>query len=316
MPDNTVAFEIGSAGSFGSNPAAYEIRRLDGTLVRWIATTGTPTDFHDFQQLPSGNYLLATYVPRDHVDLSPYGGPSDATVLDAEIQEVRPDGTLVSRWNSKDHIALSESGPWWSTITASPPKLPDGRTVYDIVHFNSVEPDGDSMIVSLRHTDGVYRVSRADGQVQWKLGGTTTAQSLTVSGDSVGQTFSGQHDARRLGDGTLSVFDNGTRANRSPRVVRFQIDATAKTATLVESLTDGEVTTSPCCGSARRLASGGWLVQWGHFAVGTIGEYAANGSRLSKLNFPETLSYRAVPVEAGRISAVQLRSAMDSMFPR
>jgi hypothetical protein len=46
-----------------------------------------------------------------------------------------------------------------------------------------VEPDSDGLILSLRHTDAIYRISRSDGNVVWKLGGTTTAESLTVSGD-------------------------------------------------------------------------------------------------------------------------------------
>ena len=316
LSDNTVAYGSYFGGGFGSNPAgAYYIRRLDGTLVRKLQAVGTTTDFHDLQELPGGNYLIASYKPRDHVDLSPYSGPSDATVVDAEIQEVTPAGSLVWSWNSKDHIDLAESTDWWRTILLFPTPLPDGRTARDVVHFNSVEPDGGSVIISLRHTDGVFRIDRTDGHIQWKLGGTTTPESLTVLGDPQTHPLSGQHDARRLADGTVSVFDNGTGQNRPPRVVRYQIDPVAKTATLVESLSDPEVPTSSCCGSARKLGSGGWLVGWGgpHF----FGEYASAAPRVLSLKFDDTVfSYRSFPVPQGRLSAASLRQGMDTMFPR
>jgi arylsulfotransferase ASST len=184
------------------------------------------------------------------------------------------------------------------------------------VHINSVEVDGSSLLISMRHTDAIYSISRSDGHVEWKLGGTTTAQSLTVSGDPRTPTFGGQHDARRLADGTVTIHDNGTQLGRPPRGVRYRIDETAKTASLVESVTDPEVTVSLCCGSARKLDSGGWLMGWGTLTSPVIAEYASTGSRVFKLQVPNGFSYRAFPVPSGRVSAGELRQAMDSMFPR
>jgi Arylsulfotransferase (ASST) len=168
----------------------------------------------------------------------------------------------------------------------------------------------------MRHTDAIYRISRSDGRVEWKLGGTTTPQSLTLSGDDQATPFGGQHDVRRLGDGTVTVHDNATQLSRSPRAVRFRIDPAQRTATLVERLTDPDITSSNCCGSARKLDSGGWLMGWGTSANPTIAEYAADHSRVFKLAFSGAFSYRAFPVPRGRISADQLRQAMDAMHPR
>ena len=36
--------------------------------------------------------------------------------------------------------------------------------------------------------------------------------------------LSGQHDARILENGNLSIFDNGTTAQRNPRVLTFKIN--------------------------------------------------------------------------------------------
>ena len=284
--------------------------------MRTVTAVGSDTDHHDLQEVGTDDLLVLSYRRRDHVDLSAHGGPADATVLDAVIEELDPDGAVVWSWNSKDHVALGETGPWWSTVLAQPARLGDGTTAYDIVHVNAVEPDGDGLIVSMRHTNGVYRIDRADGHVDWKLGGTSTPQSLTVSSDAGSPPLSGQHDARRLGDGTVSVHDNGTGAGRPPRALRFRIDATARTATLTEKLTDAEITGSACCGSARKLDSGGWLMGWGAISSPTVAEYAADGTRVFKLSFPGAFAYRAVPVPRGRITAAQLRQAMDTMHPR
>ena len=55
----------------------------------------------------------APTVEQSHVDTSAYGGSSDATVDNAELQEVSPGGQLVWDWKSQDHIALAETGRWW-----------------------------------------------------------------------------------------------------------------------------------------------------------------------------------------------------------
>ena len=314
LSDDTVAFALYGGGGFGSNPSfAYEIVTLAGGFVGRVSTVGVATDFHDLQETGDGNYLLLAYRPRENVDLSAYGGPPDALVLDAEFQELTPEGELVWSWNSKDHIDLEETGRWWPSVLTNTTALSDGRRAYDIVHANAMEPDGDSLLVSMRHTDGVYRIDRADGHVEWKLGGTETPESLQVSGDSYPEPLGAQHDARVYSDGTVTVHDNGTGLDRPPRAVRFAVDPQAGTASLVESVADPDVPASGCCGSARKLDGGNWLMQWG--GQNPIAEYSSDGTRLSRLQF-NLFSYRAYPVEPGRISATDLRQAMDAMYPR
>ena len=136
------------------------------------------------------------------------------------------------------------------------------------------------MLISMRHTDGVYKIDRTTGDIVWKLGGTTTPESLTVIDDPLGANpFGGQHDARMLDDGTLTVFDNGMTRNRPPRAVRYQIDESAGTATLLESVSDTDAPNAICCGSARRSDSGSWTVGWGAFPdFNPVSEFAADGS--------------------------------------
>jgi hypothetical protein len=303
---------------FNSDPAAgFEERTLGGTLVRKLSTVGSPPDVHELRLLANGNYLMLSYKPRDHVDLSPYGGPSDATVVDGEIQEIDPTGALVWSWNSKDHIALSETGRWYGfRVIAKPTRLPDGRTAYDLVHFNSLEASGNRVVVSARHLDAVFEIDRTTGAIAWKLGGTTTPNSLTIVNDPFeSQDFGGQHDARLLPDGTLTLHDNGTGLGRAPRALRFALDTTAKTAALVEALGDPDAQTSSCCGSARRLPGGNWVMSWGSLPLVT--ELNGSGQRVFRLDFSAgQYSYRADPVLPGTVTRSALRAGMDSMFPR
>jgi hypothetical protein len=314
LSDGTLAWFTKTAD--GTSTPGYEIRRLDGSLVRTWATVGSDTDLHDLQILPNGDALMLTYPPRPGtIDLSPYGGPkTNATVLDAEIQEIAPDGTLVWSWNTKDHIPLSETGArWWSALP-TPTALPDGRTAYDYAHVNSIQQVGNTVVASFRHFDAVYAIDKSTGNILYKLGGTPRPESLTVLDDPEGAyPFGGQHFARVLPDGTLTVHDNNTLLSTPvPRAVRYRIDLTARTATLLEQISDPHVSTSLCCGSAERLDDGTWVMSWG--GTPNITEFAPGGGRDFELSFAfPGFSYRVALITGATPSIGDLRAGMDAM---
>jgi outer membrane protein assembly factor BamB len=308
----------------------FEERRLDGTLVnRWRTVGPNPgyADLHDFLELPNGHVMLISYPTRDHVDLTSIGGPADATVQDGEIQELDANGSLVWSWNTHGHIDTSESARW-PELWSGPPK-----PVYDIIHMNSIDDQGGKVVFSARALDAVYEIDKATGQIDWKLGGTTTAQSLNIAGDppatqefSSGhpelgtKDFFGQHDARMSPDGhTLTLHDNGTmhggNAGRPPRALRFSLDFTPYVfkATKVEDVSDpSAVPSSFCCGSARKLAGGDWFMSWG--ASNRIEELTPAGAPVLALTFPGGYnSYRAFPIARGRLDADAVRHGMDVM---
>lgn len=287
----------------------YEIRELDGDVTHTASFVGNSTDIHELQQEPNGDYLVTSYRPREHVDLTEFGGGPDDSVIDGVIQEVDDAGNVVWEWSTENHIGLYETGRWWPTALA-------GTEGADIVHMNAVEPVGDdAVLISLRHTDAVYKIDKASGDVDWKLGGTWTPKSLAVKGDPEGAyPLGGQHDVRLQPDGTITIHDNDTNLPGSPRGVRYAIDEDAKTATLVEEVTDPLVPSSFCCGSARRSDDGSWLFDWGGNSLVT--EFDGAGQRTFKLGFGgSAFSYRAVSAPSG-VTAEALRAGMDSMHPR
>jgi hypothetical protein len=288
--------------------------KLDGTALNPFTTVGIGADHHELQVLPNGNHMMIAYRPRRHVDLRRFGGPRDATVIDGEIQELTPDGKLVWSWRTKTHIGLREStspGLKYTKIGYQ------GRPAYDLIHTNSISVRGDRMLISGKGVSAVYLVRRSDSRILWKLGGTRRKESLTIRGDRFDhQNFGGQHDARLLPDGTVSVHDNGEfRHHGVPRIVHFRIDAKKRTATLVQELTDKRVGPSYCCGSAQRLSHGHWLVDWGANPI--IEELRANSTRVLTLTMPRQLfSYRAQAVPAGSLTRDALRAGMDAQYPR
>ena len=204
---------------------------------------------------------------------------------------------------------MSETTPAW--IAEQKNDVTNG--IYDPWHYNSIEPTADGYILSFRHLDAIYRITNTvAGPIQWKLGGTARSESLSIVDDPLGGT-SGQHDARLLPDGSVSLFDNGTLGlgpRRPPRALRYVIDTQAKTATFAGALDDSEVGSSGCCGSARLLPGGDIVAGWG--GTPQIAEYAPDGTRLFRIS--GTFVYRGTPLLPGQFTAQQFRDGMDAQF--
>jgi hypothetical protein len=307
LDSNHIAWaRINAAGS-------YYIRNFSGQIVNTLTDN---LDIHDLQLTGNGTYFAIRYVgricPPDCADMSAWGGSAQMAVMDAEIVELDQSSSVLWTWRTRDHIDLSEAGAsgWFPGV---------GN---DIIHMNSLEIDGaDGLIFSARHLNAVYRIVKSTGAIDWKLGGTTRPESLTVLGDvrptavgANGQVLSGQHDARRWSDGTISIHDNGTRVGRPPSVLRYRLDLTNRTAEVVQEISDDRVSESRCCGSARLLPGGNWLVEWGGAPFMTELDPSGNPVLTIDYNVGPSFSYRAVAVAAGTVAAATLRNGMDAMY--
>jgi outer membrane protein assembly factor BamB len=315
LSDGTVSWARSFGDGYGLDPRmAHEVRSLSGRLIRVVRTKGEIIDGHEFQQLDNGNVLVDTYAPSAKVNLGRFGGPKNASAVFAEVQEVDPDGRVVWRWNSRGRIGLGETGRWWRNVLSNAKRSARGVATFDPVHVNSIEPRGpDEVVVSMRHTDAIYGVQRSTGDVLWKLGGTETADSLRIVGDPAAKLFGGQHDARVDEDGNVSVYDNGKDRPRRPRVVSYRLDLEAGTATYLGQLNDPRITTSHCCGSARPLPAGGWLVSWGDNPLVT--GFDRDGQTAFRLELPVS-TFRAVPVPVGATTVAALDRGLEKMERR
>ncbi len=226
--------------------------------------------------------------------------PTSAKVLDAYIQKVDGSGQVAWEWNSKDHVPLSDAKRFlqlfWTEPQIpgfTPPSCGDwpadvvNNWNYDIPHINSIEPVDDGVIFSARHLDAIYKIGYPSGNLEWKLGPLGPPSPSPGTGDDCFDVatndictnlrvsastdtfymypFAGQHDARILGDGTLTALDNGTSAGRPPRAVRYRLSPANSKADLIQEIQDPTVPTSSCCGSARVMENGNWVINWGGF---------------------------------------------------
>ncbi|MCX6393652.1 MAG: aryl-sulfate sulfotransferase [Solirubrobacterales bacterium] len=285
------------------------------------ATAGTQ-DAHEAILTARGTTLLATKTERSGMDLRFLGLDQSSTVIDSNIQEVSSSGRLLWSWASATHLALTETIMPQVSRTEEDGATAPVRKV-DIAHINSIAEDGTTGIVaSFRNVSGVFRIRKTDGQIDWKLGGTTTSKSLTVTGDAGVDPLRhllGQHDARLNKDGTLSVLDNGSTivrngvsASHPQRVLRFLINRSRKTAAVAEKLQDPAIGSGSCCGSARRMSDGAWLVAWGGLPY--IRAYNKSHAVVFALEFsPIDFTYRATPVSSSQVSEATLIAGMDEM---
>ncbi|HEY7107548.1 MAG TPA: aryl-sulfate sulfotransferase [Acidimicrobiia bacterium] len=283
---------------------------LDGSVVANPTTPNLTPDEHDLLRLANGNYVMVGNYLRPNTDFSSWTGTNTTgTLIDHVLEEITPGGGVVWSWDVGDHIPVSETDPQW--------RAPNVAGLYDAYHFNSVEAAGTGFVLSFRHLDAVYDVDPASGNIVWKLGGSPRPESLTILDDPVfdgGSHLGGQHDARVLADGTVTLHDNGTGLGRPPRGVRYQIDTGAHTATWLEQSGDGDLVASVgCCGSARRLTGGDWVFGWG--GTNTVTERTSGGQRVFLMQFVGANVYRATPVLPGVLDRATLRAGMDAQYP-
>lgn len=277
---------------------------LSGQVVQQFSPVGG-SDFHEVIRLANGNYVMATEAVQP-CDLTSWGLTAAESCINHVFEELQPPATpggtptVVWQWDTSQHIPVTETASTWRQVSLG---------FYDPYHVNSIEDAGDGFIISFRHLDAVFKIDKATGNIVWKIGGSPRAESLQLVNDPLNGT-SGQHDARLLPDGTISIHDNGSGPMRQPRVIRYAIDMTNKTATLVEELRDSAVTSSFCCGSARRLPGGDWVVGWGGTPL--ITENRPDGSEVFRLS--GTFVYRGVPILPGEFTADQFRAGMDAQY--
>jgi hypothetical protein len=319
LSDGTVSWARSYGDGYGLDPRmAHEVRSLSGGLLRLVRTRGPIVDGHELRELGNGNFLVGSYVPET-ADLRRFCarpprercGPARAAIVSAEIQELGPHGRPLWRWNSRGHISLSETGRWWRNVLSNPRRRLRGRRAFDPVHINAIEPRGsDEVVISTRHTDAIYGISRSSGEIAWKIGGTKTGASLRIIGDPAHKLLGGQHDVRIASDGSLSIYDNGKDRPRRPRVVFYRLEPERGQARYLGQLNDLEIKSSHCCGSARELAGGGWLVSWGDNPLVTA--FDREGEIAFRLELAAS-TFRAVPVPAGAVSLAQLDRGLEAM---
>lgn len=283
------------------DPTAEAFYALDSTYAvvdSFRCGNGLTTDFHELRVLPNGHALLMSYETRI-MDMTPYHprGLPDAEVVGLVIQEIDRAKNVVFEWKSWDHFDVTDAVG-----------IPLGARRVDYVHGNSLDVDRDgNLILSSRSLNEVTKISRATGDVIWRLGGTRNEFRFKDGATE----FSRQHFARMVGPGRLLLYDNGNfRSPPVSRAVEYEIDEVQKTVKQVWEYRHTPDVFGAFSGSAQRLPNGNTLVGWGS-TVPTLTEVNPRGEVVFELTFvPGIFSYRAY-----RFDWPPMEYAKAALFP-
>src|SRR5215217_79992 len=274
--------------TWGQTPGEYVIFNSSyREIARLTAANGYDGDHHEFLISPQDTAMITIYntVPRD---LSSVGGSKDSVAIQGIVQELDiHTGEVLFEWRSIDHVALEET-----YVTPSEDHYPG----IDYFHLNSidVEPDN-NLLISARETSAVYKIDRKSGEIIWRLGGKKSDFQM-----GEGSRFAFQHDARRLPDGTISIFDNGSlvfdngtpRAVEDSRAIVLDVDEYRITPALLHFPTHPDGHKPDAGGNTQVLPNGNVFVGWGRALA--ISEFSPEGELLFDLRLPpENRSYRA-----------------------
>jgi len=271
-----------------------EIKELD--LLPYYSHGVYPTDNHDFLYLDDNHYVIPTYITRENVDMTAYGGSSSVDIGECVFQEIQ-NNQVVFEWSTADHPdLLGDTDPIYYSQYATAGKV-------DYFHFNSIniDPNDNNFIISARHMNQIYKVNRTTGAIMWRFGGSNDDFNLTGN-----EIISHPHHATMLDNGHLLLFDNGVTKNpQQTRIAEFALDENNMTASLVFEYKDiGRY--FDIMGSAQKLSNGNYFIGWGGNPTSQINanksditEINANGNIVLDISFTNnpnsfTYSYRAL----------------------
>ncbi|KAF1975127.1 hypothetical protein BU23DRAFT_634144 [Bimuria novae-zelandiae CBS 107.79] len=200
-----------------------------GFGVIWLRHNGG--DLHESSITADDTALVIIYT-RKPADFSTVNGTQDGWIFENIFQEIDIEsGELVFEWNASTHVGLNETYKELSDAGNE-----DSPFAY--FHMNSVEKDANGdYIISARGMDCVYKISRDDGSVIWRLGG---RQSDFALGEGVAFDF--QHDAGWVDDAQtrMTLFDNGAYGeDEYSRGLLLDVDQDDMTVSLVREFING-----------------------------------------------------------------------------
>ena len=289
-------------------------------IARFTAANGYNGDHHEFLISPQDTALIAIYegVPWD---LSYIGGARRSVVWQGLVQELDIETEVL---RMAKHRPCGPGGDLCHAVAGWPSRH---RLLPPQLHRRGPRRQPAD---PARETSTVYKIDRKSGEIKWRLGGKRSDFEM-----GEGTRFAFQHDARRLPDGTISIFDNGSLVfeNGTPKAVEesrgivLGLDERKMKATLVREYTHPDKQYADAAGNMQVLPNGNVFVGWGRALA--ISEFSEDGEMLldaSLLRKNESyrafrFSWSARPSDqpaavAERVSEEEVRSTPAGTVPR
>ncbi len=225
---------------------------------------------------------------------------SDSAVIEGNvIERIDQNGNVLWTWFSLDHYSLNDT---YEEYFVNPQFV-------DHTHYNSIEIDTDgNYIVSARNLNEIAKINSITGDIMWQLGGKNN--DFQLIGDTA--WFTGQHDARRLPNGDIALFDNATQTpNGVARAIQYELDTTTMSATLTWEKRMESGHRSLFIGSNRLLSNGNRIINWGGARpfdqTISMQEVDSTGNVVMSLDFPGNfISYRTIKLDLPMMSFPQI----------
>ncbi|MBN2174818.1 MAG: aryl-sulfate sulfotransferase [Bacteroidales bacterium] len=242
---------------------------------------GYSTDFHECLLLSNGHAFVTGTDPQIvNMDTVVPGGYSQATVVGWVFQELDQNKNVVFQWRSWDHYLITDADEHINLYD----------TIIDAVHGNSIEVYSDnSLLLSARNLNEITKIDWNTGEIIWRLGGENNMFDFVD--DPLG--FSRQHDCRKLSNGHITIFDNGSY-HPDPQFsscLEYEINEDDMTVLLLRRLRDQPDNFGTIMGSCQQSISGNFIAGWGS-GVPAITEFNTDNEIVNEI-YIEGINYRA-----------------------
>lgn len=262
----------------------YEIQQM----VHWPGGYDA-ANMHEFSVFDDGRKVVVLTLEHQQLgqkksqELGYNGSCAVNTNGLLELDITMPSPSVLFNWSWIDHGYLDEI-----VYPTHPDVEKECTNGWDANHCNAADrfENGD-YLVSCRHTDTIYKISRDTGAIIWRLGGLRS--DFKFGKDA---KFSRQHHARVLQQNdthtTVTLFDNArgegiqTATHDYTRGLILSLHNNVATVVAEYPRPDHEYSTSR--GSLEVLPNGNVFIGWTFHS--RISEHAPNGKLLMKAKLP------------------------------
>ena len=238
------------------SPASEIVRvSLDGSQSTAIPV---PLLAHDFVELADGTLGAIAFEDRMDTD-------GVTRIRGNKLVEVAPDGTQRTVWTS------------WNCFDYATVKGDDPTQGWTFANALDYDADADAYYVGMRNFSSIAKVNRGTGACEWVFG--TYGNTFTFAPGAARFLHEHQFDVR---GNHILVMDNDGAPGDVSRVLEYELDFAAMTATQVWSYEANPTVYTFVLGEPIRLADGGTFVNWS--TAGQMERLDAAGTSIWKLN--------------------------------
>jgi hypothetical protein len=224
----------------------------------------------EHEMIISGANAWVTAYKTVPMNLTPYGGSANGSVLDSAVQEYDlKTGQLLYTWD-----ALNPGGTPNIPLSQSKYKAFPG-TAWDAYHINSIQLTGhETFLVSMRNTWSAYLVSRTTNGIVWTLSGDPKLSTFALPKKA---RFFWQHDVEMHPGNVVTVFDDNCCAVKSikagipelgtpngpARGLVLKLNPAKHTGSFVSEYTRAKDFSVAFLGNTQLLPGGSVAISWG-----------------------------------------------------